>query len=192
MLTRRTATVTSSEPEATRASFMRSQVAYLPVPTKSREPNVRPPTTRGRSSRAMSHSPFRLPTADEAHDVEVVPLVDRRRGEVRPGDHGAVLQDADRLVLNPEMVQKLADGGEMRHLPPLAVHHKRHRNVSLLSVSSVLGSVASVGFRRSAPRRRLVLVALRHRRSRPTPPEAPGRRPPDPRPRRGRPTPPRP
>ena len=45
--TRRTATVTISAPEISRASFISGKVAYLPVPTMRREANVRPPKTKG-------------------------------------------------------------------------------------------------------------------------------------------------
>jgi hypothetical protein len=44
MLTRRTATVTISAPEAATAAAFCSKLLYLPVPTIRRERNVRPAT----------------------------------------------------------------------------------------------------------------------------------------------------
>ena len=46
MFTRRTATVTISAPEASTAAAFSSKLLYLPVPTISREVNVRPATVQ--------------------------------------------------------------------------------------------------------------------------------------------------
>src|SRR6266487_3150968 len=44
---RRSATVTSSEPDASSAASMASSLVYLPVPRNSRERNSTPATTKG-------------------------------------------------------------------------------------------------------------------------------------------------
>jgi hypothetical protein len=46
MLTRRTATVTISAPDASTAAAFCSKLLYLPVPTISREVKVRPATVQ--------------------------------------------------------------------------------------------------------------------------------------------------
>jgi hypothetical protein len=48
MLTRRTATVTISAPDASTAAAFSSKLLYLPVPTISREVKVRPATVQCR------------------------------------------------------------------------------------------------------------------------------------------------
>src|SRR5262245_59697965 len=53
-LTRRTATVTISARDSSRAAFIRGIVAYLPVPTISRERNERLPKTNGSAAGASA------------------------------------------------------------------------------------------------------------------------------------------
>jgi hypothetical protein len=53
MFTRRTATVTISEPEASYAWDMTAYEEYLPVPTMSRDVNVLPAITKGVSVTAF-------------------------------------------------------------------------------------------------------------------------------------------
>src|SRR5438552_5120582 len=54
MLTRRTATVTISAPEAATAAAFSSKLLYLPVPTISREVKRRPATVHVSSARTIS------------------------------------------------------------------------------------------------------------------------------------------
>src|SRR6266851_3926953 len=53
-LTRRTATVTISAAETSRASFIIGNEAYLPVPTINREAKLRPPSTRRSAAGAFA------------------------------------------------------------------------------------------------------------------------------------------
>ena len=76
MFTRRTATVTMSAPEAACACAITACEEYLPVPTMSREANVRPAITKGVSVTAF------LPASDEVHDLEPVAFADDDLGKV--------------------------------------------------------------------------------------------------------------
>src|SRR5207249_11666193 len=73
---RRSATVTSSHPDASRAASMASSVVYLPVPRNSRERIVTPATTRG-SACASVCTGQSLRKLVEAHS----PLGGEGRGE---------------------------------------------------------------------------------------------------------------
>src|SRR6185503_16152144 len=100
MFTRRTATVTMSAPDASCACAITACDEYLPVPTMSREVNVRPAMTNGVSVNAQlpttpnSQSPIVvnnqqpiaqstignqkrcLPASNEVHDFQRVALSD--------------------------------------------------------------------------------------------------------------------
>ena len=85
MFTRRTATVTMSAPDAACACAMTACDGYLPVPTISRDVNVRPAMTKGVSmqivdSVAVAVTSSSLPAADEVHDLD---RVARRRRSSR-------------------------------------------------------------------------------------------------------------
>ena len=81
MLTRRTATVTMSAPEAAWHSRITGCDGYLPVPTMSRDRNVRPAMTKGVSvtvpvSAARAPRAMVLAAADRVDDFEPVALAD--------------------------------------------------------------------------------------------------------------------
>ena len=73
MFTRRTATVTMSAPEASCACAITACDGYLPVPTISRDVNVRPAIDEG----GPDHR--RLPAADEVDDLDLVAVGRRPR-----------------------------------------------------------------------------------------------------------------
>src|SRR5687767_15597173 len=81
MLTRRTATVTISAPDASTAAAFSSKLLYLPVPTISREVKLRPATLQLSGTSTPS---------DEMDDLEPVAVHDRRRIQRRSGDDGEV------------------------------------------------------------------------------------------------------
>ena len=76
MLTRRTATVTISAPDASSAAAFCSKLLYLPVPTISREVKVRPAT--------LQVSPISA-AADEGDDLIIVAILDRTSASVERG-----------------------------------------------------------------------------------------------------------
>src|SRR5829696_5287085 len=99
MLTRRTATVTISAPAASCAWAMTAKDEYLPVPTISRDVNVRPAMTSG-SGVAMglvllSETPPGLATTDEVDDLDLVALADHGRVEHRTPHNDEVVLDRD-------------------------------------------------------------------------------------------------
>src|SRR3954470_20740749 len=75
ILTRRTATVTISAPDASTAAAFCSNDLYLPVPTISREPKLRPATA---PSSAMNST-----SAHESDDLEIVAILDLHLREGR-------------------------------------------------------------------------------------------------------------
>src|SRR5947207_287056 len=66
MLTRRTATVTISAPEASCACTITALEGYLPVPTMRRDVKVRPARTKASIALASTH---------EVHDLDLVAVV---------------------------------------------------------------------------------------------------------------------
>src|SRR5687768_12920469 len=81
MLTRRTATVTISAPDASTAAAFSSKLLYLPVPTISREVKVRPATLQLSGTSAAS---------DEMDDLEPVAVRGGHILQRRFGDDGEV------------------------------------------------------------------------------------------------------
>src|SRR3954453_13320864 len=74
MLTRRTATVTISAPDASTAAAFCAKSLYLPVPTISREVKLRPATCQV----SVISAP-----ADEGDDLVIVAVLDSDLGERR-------------------------------------------------------------------------------------------------------------
>src|SRR3954464_251929 len=72
MLTRRTATVTMSAPDASWACCMTANDEYFPVPTISRDLNSRPAITSGSF---MSLTPTATPTAHEVDDFNLIAVL---------------------------------------------------------------------------------------------------------------------
>src|SRR2546427_12132083 len=110
MLTRRTATVTTSAPEASMAFWVSMKSLYLPVPTHSRERNSMPAIVN-RSS-FMTHVP---PTADEPDDFHAVPFAQRCSWE-RLTVHDLEAQlHRDSFGGNGQVRQGTRDRGPVRH-----------------------------------------------------------------------------
>src|SRR5437868_13320393 len=74
MLTRLTATVTISAPDAASAAAFCSKLLYLPVPTISREVKVRPATLQVSAISAAPH---------EGDDLIIVAILDRHLTQSR-------------------------------------------------------------------------------------------------------------
>ena len=100
-LTRRTATVTISVPDAATASAVSSRSLYFPVPTM-----------RARSQAPSGHRPLvrvRGTAADEVHDLHPVSVVERGFGEGRPAHDLTVALYGDPARVEPEF------GEQSRH-----------------------------------------------------------------------------
>src|SRR6185503_7205384 len=118
-LTRRTATVTISAPEASMASRMFSNDGYLPVPTMRRDLNSLPPSHSDVSyMSAASHGTHDLhPIAFLEHGVRVAGL----------GPHLAIERYRGVLSAHLELLQQPVDGQPLGQLHRLAVHRDGHR-----------------------------------------------------------------
>src|SRR4029453_1530887 len=102
MLTRRTATVTSSAPEAWCACAISALLGYLPVPTIRREVNERSAMTRGSMVSGWqgpgfsgSQGPKTLAPAHEIDDLDLVALADQLGGVVGATHDHEVALDGD-------------------------------------------------------------------------------------------------
>src|SRR6202521_3562834 len=76
--TRRSATVTSSAPEAASASAINSGLANLPVPTMRRERNVRPPSSNRSVTASATYSSG---IVSVLRDVATIPAREQSQGK---------------------------------------------------------------------------------------------------------------
>src|SRR5262245_65931987 len=87
MFTRRTATVTMSAPDASCACAITACEEYLPVPTMSRDVNVRPAITNGVSVNSQlptpNHSQF--PTPNHQSTINNQQPITNRKSEIANG-----------------------------------------------------------------------------------------------------------
>src|SRR5688500_6279364 len=96
MLTRRTATVTMSAPEAACACAITACEVYLPVPTIRRDANVRPAMTNGVSFNSQLPTPqTRSAAADKVHDFDPVAVADDHLWKAVALDDGEVVFHGD-------------------------------------------------------------------------------------------------
>src|SRR5688500_10897566 len=116
MFTRLVATVTMSAPDAACACAITACEGYLPVPTISRDRNVRPAMTKGVSvicatssgpSGQIEHSP--LTTPDEIDDLDAVALVHERVVEEVPLQDREVVLDSHAPRIDGELRQQVGD-----------------------------------------------------------------------------------
>src|SRR5688572_6809975 len=119
MFTRRTATVTMSVPDTSCTCRITACEGYLPVPTMSRERNVRPAMTKGVSM-------LELAAADGVHDLHAVAFPHHRRLERASLDDLEVVLDGHASRIDVEPGQQI----QHRHGPfqfkPLAVEGDDH------------------------------------------------------------------
>src|SRR5436190_11480092 len=120
-LTRRTATVMISVPDASWASRMTSIVEYLPVPTISRDVNSLPPRTR-----FVSYIP--LPSTHRPNDLHLVAFRQHHRGVRRLRRDLAVDGDRRVLPLDVQEGEQALDGEPGLHFHRLTVDVDRHRH----------------------------------------------------------------
>src|SRR3989442_3735202 len=121
MLTRRTATVTTSAPDASMAFWVSTKSLYLPVPTQSRERNSMPAIVN-RSSFMLCV----LSTADEPDDFHAVPVAQRCAREGLTVHHREVQLHGDSFGGNAQVGQERSDQGSVRHLTRLSIQGDAH------------------------------------------------------------------
>src|SRR5207237_10054695 len=111
MLTRRTATVTTSAPDASMAFWVSTKSLYLPVPTQSRERNSMPAIVN-----RSSFMPCVLSTADESDDFHAVPVAQRRARAGLPVHHRKLQLHGDSFGASARAGQGRSDRLSVRHL----------------------------------------------------------------------------
>src|SRR5688572_18193033 len=154
MFTRRTATVTISAPDASCACAITALEGYLPVPTMSRDRNVRPAMTklestmvkftnvriyewmdcRGSVAPQFVHSSIRQlrrssPSADEVHNLHPVAVSDDDLGEALPLQDGEIVLHghASRIDIQPD--QQVGNADWMVELERFAVQGNVHQGI---------------------------------------------------------------
>src|SRR5262245_57700519 len=98
ILTRRTATVTISAPDASSAAAFCSKSLYLPVPTISREVKVRPATVQV----SLNSTP-----ANEVDDLIGVAVLDEHLAKGRARDDLQIALDRDPVRIEPDLGDQL-------------------------------------------------------------------------------------
>src|SRR2546428_7760407 len=121
MLTRRTATVTTSAPDASMAFWVSTKSWYLPVPSQSGERTSMPAiVSRSSCMRCV------LPTADEPDDFHAVPVAQRCAREGLTVHHREVQLHGDSFGGNAQVGQERSDRVSVRHLTRLSIHGDAH------------------------------------------------------------------
>ena len=115
MLTRRTATVTMSAPDAACACVMTACDGYFPVPTISRDLNVRPAITKGVSVTT------RCSSTNEVHDLNGIAVPDDGVGERLPFDDVQIMLDSDAPRVDREPAEQLGHGERLLELERVPV-----------------------------------------------------------------------
>src|SRR5688500_16943905 len=116
MLTRRTATVTISAPDASTAAAFCSKLLYLPVPTISREAKRRPATHQPSSfAEAMEDASSTSATPDEGDDLIFVAIFHLHLIERRARHDLQVALHRDLGRLEPELRGQLGNTDPGRH-----------------------------------------------------------------------------
>src|SRR6266542_2490060 len=114
MLTRRTATVTTSAPATSMAFCVSMKSLYLPVPTHRRERNSIPAIVKRSSFMVVA-----LPPADEADDFKPVSIAQRGSGKCLTVHNFEVQLNGDTLGGDAQVGQKGCHRMALRHFPIL-------------------------------------------------------------------------
>src|SRR5881296_3303986 len=121
MLTRRTATVTTSAPDASMAFWVSTKSLYLPVPTQSRERNSMPAIVNRSSFMTCV-----LPATDEPDDFHAVAVGQRCSRERLPVHDLEVPLHGDSFGWNAQIGQERCDRLPIRHLTRLSIQGDAH------------------------------------------------------------------
>src|SRR5262245_32677033 len=122
--TRRMATVTISVPDASCAAFITPCEGYLPVPTTSREPNVRPAMTSGSTMLVSAYLMSAAP--DECDDLHFGAFHDHRLAVARALDHEAIAFHCNRARVDVQPVEQLRDRQRSRQLRGISIQNNLH------------------------------------------------------------------
>src|SRR6266496_4517448 len=126
--TRRTATVTTSAPDASIASIIVSFESYLPVPTISRDRNSRPAMVSGKRSSEVSTAVPMSAASDEVNYLDDVAAVKRMGVKaVAISENRPVVLDHNESRIDSERVEQLAKRAVTRYLPRGSVHRQSDR-----------------------------------------------------------------
>src|SRR6476659_8036801 len=110
ILTRRTATVTISAPDASTAAAFSSKLLYLPVPTISRDVKVFPATLQVSFDSSLNST-----ASNEMDDFKLVAVLDRHVLQRRFGDDREVALDRYALWVDANLAQHAGDGRAVTH-----------------------------------------------------------------------------
>src|SRR5581483_8170654 len=127
--TRRTATVTTSAPEASIARIMTSFVAYFPVPTMSRDRNSWPAITSVSAVGRVNVATV-SPSTDEMHELQDVALSQGQCAELvsLPQDRPVALDD-DHARVQPEAGEQSRDSLTVLRGPWRSVNGQLHAEI---------------------------------------------------------------
>src|SRR5689334_3226759 len=113
ILTRRTATVTTSAPDTSIALRVSAKSLYLPVPTQSRDLNSRPAiinrSSYMRASCSHGINGGERSAADEAQDFHSISVVETSPLEVLPIQDFQIQLDGNPLGLDLQLTEQIAD-----------------------------------------------------------------------------------
>src|SRR5512138_2954259 len=146
----RTATVTTSAPEATSARCMVGKSGYLPVPTRRRLVNAYFPM--------IQPSAMALPSSHEGDDLHGVAGADGLGVVAVLRDDALVHLDGDALGLHPEVREQPGDGQAVGDLAQLSVEPYLHGGGDIATAGPPRQTIAGAG--------RTVLASARARRQR--------------------------
>src|SRR6266851_4054710 len=141
--TRRTATVTTSAPDASSARIISSCERYLPVPTSRREWNTRPPMVRGMSFTTSRAVVIGSPSSYEMHQLDGIARGDAHVAQRRPAHDAAVVLHHHGTRVEFQCRQELEQRRAVRDGAPLAVHHDLDRLTHPVNPSSICRAAAS-------------------------------------------------
>src|SRR5437764_527876 len=118
---RRKATVTISAPDATSARSMASRERKPPVPTISREPQVRPPSSNPSEAAgacSLLSAVSCLATLHRPDHLDSLPLAQRHLSPIRLSNHLAVdgHRDPAYRAIDPRFMHRVGDRGAVRKL----------------------------------------------------------------------------
>ncbi len=125
--TRRTATVTTSAPDASIARVIVSMSEYLPVPTMRRDWNVRPPIVSGVSSTVSTAVVIASPSTDKMHELNRIAGRDFHVAESWPAHDAAIVLDDHRARIELQLSQDFEQGRTLSELLAFSVHHHVHQ-----------------------------------------------------------------
>src|ERR1041385_3101538 len=141
--TRRTATVTTSAPDASMARSISSLERYLPVPTSRREWNTRPPIVRGMSFTTSTAVVIGSPASHEMHQLHGVARSDAHVAQRRAAHDVAVVLHHHGARVELQRGQELQQRRAARYRVRLTVHYDLDCFIHAVNFSSTCWAAVS-------------------------------------------------